>query len=423
MELKPGYKQTQVGVIPDDWDATPISSLLDDNTRITYGVVQPGKDDPTGVLFIRGGDVFDGTIDVEGLRRIPVVVSNQYQRTILRGGEILISLVGFPGESALVPSELAGSNIARQVALVRLSKKHGALNEFICHYLRSPLGKGSLLREAFGSAQQVINLKDVNKFEMPLPAQSDERIAISAALSDVDALLAAQDALIGKKRAIKQGVMQELLTGKRRLPGFIREWEVKRLGALGDTYGGLVGKSKAHFGCGHARYVPFVNVMANVVIDANAFDRVDVGPTESQNRVMRGDLLLNGSSETADEVAMCALVTEDIDDLYLNSFCFGFRIKDVQTVDGLFFTYYMRGPMGRDLVRLLAQGSTRYNLSKKALLDGQLRMPEKNEQVAIANVLSDMDAELTSLQAKRAKTTLLKQGMMQELLTGTIRLV
>jgi type I restriction enzyme S subunit len=242
-------------------------------------------------------------------------------------------------------------------------------------------------------------------------------------LSDVDALLSGLDQLIAKKRDLKQAAMQQLLTGETRLPGFHGEWEVKTLGELGSTFGGLTGKTKADFGEGAGEYVTFMNVISNVVIDCTIFERVNIAPTESQNQVMKGDLLFNGSSETPEEVAMCAVMTTHVPNLFLNSFCFGFRFRDGARADGLFMAYYLRSREGRELMKSLAQGSTRYNLSKIALLKSPLRVPSPAEQIAIATVLDDMDAELAALEARRDKTRALKQGMMQELLTGRTRLV
>lgn len=236
-------------------------------------------------------------------------------------------------------------------------------------------------------------------------------------------MLAKLERLIAKKRDLKQAAMQQLLTSQIRLPGFHGEWEMKRLGTLGSAYGGLTSKTKSDFGDGSGQYITFLNVITNVVIDLNAFERVRVFPTECQNRVIRGDLLFNGSSETPDEVAMCSLMDDDIPDLFLNSFCFGFRLRDGTQADGLFLAYYMRSREGRELMKSLAQGSTRYNLSKGALLDASICLPAVPEQSAIAAVLSDMDAELTALHAQRDKTHALKQAMMQELLTGKTRLV
>ena len=147
---------------------------------------------------------------------------------------------------------------------------------------------------------------------MPIPTPlRPEQHAIAAALSDTDALLSGLDRLIAKKRDLKQAAMQQLLTGQTRLPGFQGEWEVKCLGEIGVTYGGLTGKSKADFGTGAVSYVTFMNVMTNTVIDPTLFEPVNVSPSENQNRVERGDLLFNGSSETPEEVALCSLVTRD----------------------------------------------------------------------------------------------------------------
>ena len=147
---------------------TPLEDLTD-GTPITYGVVKPGetpKDD--GVPFIRGGDIKDGVIDKSSLRTITKEVSEQYKRTLLRGGELLVSLVGNPGEVALVPAELAGANLARQVGLVRLDENR-VNTAYVQYYLRSPHGKGQLAANSLGSVQSVINLKELKKLEIPLP--------------------------------------------------------------------------------------------------------------------------------------------------------------------------------------------------------------------------------------------------------------
>src|SRR5258708_5473290 len=171
MEVKPGYKQTEVGVIPEEWQVTPITSVLQKGTRITYGVVKPGRNDENGVLFIRGGDIFAGNILINQLRTISQAISAQYKRTRLNGGEIVISLVGYPGEVALVPPWLAGANIARQVALVRLDSTLPISGDFICKFLQSDVGRRLLLKESIGSAPQAINLRDINRVVLLLPTK------------------------------------------------------------------------------------------------------------------------------------------------------------------------------------------------------------------------------------------------------------
>lgn len=243
------------------------------------------------------------------------------------------------------------------------------------------------------------------RYALPLPVLTDKAAHLSKRVNAHIQKLGASDA-------------QGLISGESRLPGFVAEWKVKTLGDLGSTYGGLTGKTKKDFGDGSSHYITFMNVMSNVVIDCSAFDRVKVLPSETQNRVQKGDLLFNGSSETPEEVALCAVLNEEVSNLYLNSFCFGFRLRNTEEVDGLFLAYYLRGKVGRELMKSLAQGSTRYNLSKVALLKSVLRIPTLGEQKAIAEVLQDIDSELEVMDQLTAKKRDLKQAMMQSLLTS-----
>ena len=280
--------------------------------------------------------------------------------------------------------------------------------------------KWSSYSEASGVPSLTGNI--IEKIQIPIPPTLIEQTNIAIALSDMDVLIENTEKLIAKKTDIKQGTMQQLLTGKTRLPGFSGEWEVKRLGELGLTYGGLTGKTKSDFGEGAARYITFMNVMTNVKIDCDTFEQVTVSSTEVQNYAMKGDLFFNGSSETPEEVAMCAVLLNEVDNVYLNSFCFGFRFHNRIESSGLFFAYYFRSKEGRELMKSLAQGSTRYNLSKAAFLKSPIRLPPFPEQTAIAEVLSDMDSEIAALERDLKKYQDMKQGMVQELLTGRTRL-
>ncbi|RKU09797.1 restriction endonuclease subunit S [Candidatus Poribacteria bacterium] len=259
-------------------------------------------------------------------------------------------------------------------------------------------------------------------FTVMLPSMQEQR-AIAEVLSDVDGLINALDALIAKKRAIKQATMQQLLTGDTRLPGFSGEWEMKKMGQIGSIYGGLSGKTKTDFEGGNALYVTFLGVLENVILDMRHTERVHVRQGESQNSVMEGDLLFNASSETPGDLAIGAVMGEQLENLYLNSFCFGFRIHDKNKYIPLFFAYYFRGSVGRAIMNALAQGATRYNMSKSQFRDLELSIPSGAEQRAITAVLSDMDAEIAALEQRRDKTIAIKQGMMQQLLTGKVRLV
>ncbi len=199
------------------------------------------------------------------------------------------------------------------------------------------------------------------------------------------------------------------------------EWSVKQIGKIGYTYSGLTGKGKNDFGKGNARYITFLNVLNNPVLRTNIFERVSVSDGEHQNLALKGDLFFNTSSETPEEVGICALLDDDVPNLYLNSFCFGYRLTDPE-VDGLFLSYFFRSKAGRDIMTMLAQGATRYNLSKESFNKTLIAFPPFEEQKKIAEALSGIDDMLGALDEAIAKKRLIKEGLMQQLLTGKTRL-
>ena len=422
-DVPAGYKRTEVGVIPEDWDlcslesvgidpsvkAGPFGSSLTKSSYTPSGYKVYGQEQ-----VIRGdhrfGDYFIGEEKYRQLRSCAV-----------RPGDVLISLVGTAGKALLIPDDAPLGIINPRLVRVRLNQEQ-VNAQFFKYLFESNQVQDALTGHAQGGTMDVLNARILRALRLPTPRLQEQR-AIATALSDADTLIESLDRLIAKKRAIKQAVMQQLLTGQTRLPGFTGEWETKRLGVCGLTYGGITGKNKADFGKGSARYVTFLNVFENVVVKSSLFDTVDIASGEAQNRVSRGDLLFNGTSETPGDLAMGACVDQDYDDLYLNSFCFGFRFHKGTDHDPLFFAYVFRGPTGRQIMNVLAQGATRYNMSKRQFLDLECELPEGDEQREIATTLSDMDAEIGALERRRDKARQLKQGMMQELLTGRVRLV
>ena len=205
--------------------------------------------------------------------------------------------------------------------------------------------------------------------------------------------------------------------------GWIPEdWVCKQIGTIGYTYNGITGKTKSDFGVGNARYITFLNILNNPQIDTKIFERVNITDKDGQNAVIKRDLFFNTSSETPEEVGICSTLTEEVQNVYLNSFCFGFRLTDKE-MDGLYLSYYFRSHNGRALMTMLAQGATRYNLSKENFNKSYIGVPStKNEQHRIAQVLSDIDALIASLSRTIEKKRLIKQGAMQQLLTGKTRL-
>ena len=405
MELTSQFGSAEVETIPAGWKVEPVGEAFDICNSLRLPISQDVRKTMIGQYPYYGPTSVQGFI-------------NEYRVE----GEF--ALIGEDGDHFLkwrnTPMTLLVSgkfNVNNHAHIVQGSKN---LTSWFYYYFSHKDLTNYLTRQ--GAGRYKLTKRTLINIPCVLPPLPEQR-AIAAALSDTDALLSSLDRLLAKKRDIKQAVMQQLLTGKQRLPGFSGEWEVKRLGEMGFTYGGLSGKSKADFGEGSSRYIPFMNIMRNVVIDPENLERVRVAIGEVQNIAKKGDLFFNGSSETPEEVGLCSVLLESLSDVYLNSFCFGYRLREGVESDGTYLAYFFRSNEGRKLVYSLAQGATRYNLSKSNFLKLKMPLPELPEQAAIAAVLSDIDAEIDALQQRRDKTRAIKQGMMQELLTGRTRLV
>jgi len=207
------FKDGHSTSIPASWCEMSLGDLS--AVPITYGVVQPGPNVVDGVPFVRGGDFPNGKIDIGALRKIGKNVASQYRRTQLRGGELVVSLVGYPGACAIVPDDLAGANIARQAALIRPAAEIAA--NYLYQFLRSPIGQARLKKETIGSAQQVINLRDLKEVIVAVPPKREQE-QIAAILADLDAFVELETANLDKLTTLKTHLMSDLLSGRVRVP-------------------------------------------------------------------------------------------------------------------------------------------------------------------------------------------------------------
>ena len=229
----------------------------------------------------------------------------------------------------------------------------------------------------------------------------DEQQSISTYFQHLDALIQSTTKKIESLKQVKAASLQSMFpqegetTPRVRFKGFEGEWEKVLIGKMGVTYSGLSGKTKDDFGFGEARFITFLNVLTNAKIDTSILEPVNVNRDEHQNEVRKGDLLFNTSSETPEEVGMCAVMDEKLENVYLNSFCFGFRVTD-NNIDPTCVAYMMRSHIGRRIMSILAQGATRYNLSKNSFCKAVLVLPKNiAEQRAIASYFTSLDRQIT----------------------------
>lgn len=200
------------------------------------------------------------------------------------------------------------------------------------------------------------------------------------------------------------------------------DWKITSIDKLGKCYSGLSGKSADDFGTGSAYYITFLNVLKNIKVDMDALEKVSVSSGENQNAVKKGDLFFNTSSETPDEVGMCAVLLSDLNNVYLNSFCFGFRLYNTSVLSPLFASYFFNSIYGRRLMSLYAQGSTRYNLSKSSFIKMEIPVPSIKEQQAIAATLSYFDEHIDNLTELIEKKKAIRDGALNDLISGKARL-
>lgn len=419
MVIPEGYKKTEFGVIPKDWEYTIWEKVGDGFTSgaTPYRAIKRYYNG--NIKWVSSGELNYNTI-YKTIEHISLEAKQKTNLKIHPERTFLMAITGLEAVGTRGSCALLGVPATTNQSCMAIYETDKLDTKYLFYYYCKN-GDDLAFKYCQGTKQQSFTAKIVKQLPIVLPKINEQK-AIANALSDADGMIFSLEKLIAKKKAIKQGAMQELLTGKKRLLGFDGEWKDYIVGKMGKFYSGLSGKSKKDFDCGEAHYITFLNVLSNVKIDTTTLASVDVKENESQNAVKKGDLFFNTSSETPEEVGMCAVLDKDLENTYLNSFCFGFRLND-DNHNPLFLSYYLNSSIGRKIMSVLAQGATRYNLSKNNFAETIIQLPTKEEQAAIAAILSDMDNEIKTLEQKLAKTRQIKQGMMQQLLTGKIRLV
>jgi type I restriction enzyme, S subunit len=268
-------------------------------------------------------------------------------------------------------------------------------------------------------SQMNLNTDLIRITSVPIPRSEDEQLAIATALGDVDALLDGLDRLIAKKQDLKQAAMHELLTAHTRLPGFSKAWQPSRLGDLGDFLKGS-GVRKDQAQSGSLACIRYGEIYTHHNDYVRAFASwISPMVAATATRLRCGDLLFAGSGETKEEIGKCVAFVEDVE-AYAGGDIVILRPKGV---DSLFMGYYLNTPLIAAQKASKGQGDAVVHIGSGALAAVQLMLPDGDEQRAIAAVLRDMDADLATLRSRRDKTRLIKQAMMQELLTGRTRLV
>ncbi len=411
---KAAYKQTEVGLIPEDWQCITTAELVEPDAPICYGVVQVGRNTDNGVPIV--AIKYVKAIAYAPLHRTALALERPYSRSRVRRGDVLISIKGTIGRVGVVPTGFKG-NISRELARLRPRPEYSGA--YVAHQLEAGATQARISKEVVGTTRLEFSIATLRKFVLAFPGSLPEQQAIAEALSDADALTEALEQLLAKKHQIKQGAMQELLTGQKRLPGFAGEWVPTPLGAIGEFFKGS-GIKRDEAQSGTLPCVRYGEIYTTHNDHIRVFDSwISAEVAENATRLRQGDLLFAGSGETKEEIGKCVAFLDDIE-------AYGggdIVILRPRGFDSLFLGYALNTAEVNRQKASRGQGDAVVHISAAALAQVVILAPEPEEQSAIATVLSDMDAEIAALEAKLAKARQIKQGMMAALLTGRIRLV
>ncbi len=396
MELKPGYKQTEVGVIPEDWSLRQMGEIV----TFLDGKRRPVKDVDRAKM--RGSIPYYGASGI-----IDYVNEHIFDEELI--------LLGEDGENILsrncrLAFRISGKTWVNNHAHV-LKPDPDLHIGFLVDYLESL----NYDRYNSGTAQPKLNKQTCIKIPIALPPTKAEQEAIAEALSDADALIESLRQLIAKKRQIKQGAMQELLTGKKRLPGFSGEWELKKLGYVSEMGSG--GTPASSFPDYYDGDIPWVSISdmtkGGKVIQSTDRNLSGLGFANSAAQMFPVGTVLYAMYASLGECSIAGI------SLCSSQAILGIRPK--ATLESEFLYYFLTSR--KTIVKSMGQQGTQSNLNKAMVQAFQINLPTFSEQTAIAKVLSDIDTEINMLEIKLEKILQLKLGMMYNLLTGKIRLV
>lgn len=407
-----GFQNTEIGVFPEDWHVTPLRNIV---VLMTNGFVGVAKthyvSHGPGITYIQGFNVLDGRFNLFAIKRVTEKFHAEHQRSCLRAGDMLTVQTGDVGLTTVVTPDLAGAN-CHALIIMRFKSSAGD-SRFYMRLFNSSSGRQSLRTIETGTTMKHLNVGDMLDFVVPVPPLK-EQIAIADALDSIASTIYALERLIAKKQAIKQGMMQQLLTGKTRLPGFSGAWRDVKLHEVASMGSGGTPSSKT------AKYyggsIPWVSIAdmtsTGKYIKATEKMLTQDGISSSAAKLYEPDVVLYAMYASLGE---CSIAVGKV-----SSSQAILGISPGRSLDREFLYYYLTSI--KSIVKDMGQQGTQSNLNAGMVRNFDLRLPALDEQFSISALLIDVDNELDGLAKRLEVARSVKQGMMQELLTGRTRL-
>jgi type I restriction enzyme, S subunit len=415
-QVPEGYKQTEVGVIPEEWRISSVGEEFDVQLGKMLDVAKN-----TGSLkpYIANRSIQWGRFDLSNLP-LMAMSSSDMKRFRLEPGDLLVCEGGEVGRAAIWNALI--EECYYQKAIHRLRPLKGFNLQLMIAFLK--YWSDSDYLTDFVTQTSIAHLTKEKFVQVPLPVPPPaEQQTIAQALSDIDALIASLDKLIAKQRQLKTAAMQQLLTGKMRLPGFSGSW---RKGILGNECS-LITKGTTPTSLGHAfkeQGINFIKIESvtedgNILFEKLAYIDAATHALLNRSQLQEKDILFS----IAGALGRCALVKNDLLPANTNQALAIIRLKTGTQIDQKFLLTYLKSTVIQEYIDTINVQAAQANLSLENINNFEIIIPSIEEQRAIATVLSDMDTAIAALETRRAKTQAIKQGMMQELLTGRTRLV
>lgn len=426
VRLTENNKYTDLGSLPADWDIKSIGDFGPFVTSGSRGWAAYYSD--RGSLFIRITNLSRECIylDLSNVRYVSLKAGDsEAARTELKAGDVLISITADIGIIGYVTQNIpTPSYINQHICLVRFSPDE-ICSKFVSYFLAGEQPQRAFTALTDAGAKAGLNLTTVRNLRFAVPPTLQEQEAVAEALSDADALIEGLESLIAKKRAIKQGAMQDLLTGKRRLPGFKGEWKHFLMPDVCWFQEGP-GVRTHQFTTQGVKLLNGTNIIrGRLDLDSTSrfiSEREANGPY-SHFLAEADDIVIASSGITIDRFhEKVAIVTSQDLPLCMNTSTIRFK-PNTGTLDRRFLFQFLMSSEFKRQIGGQATGSAQLNFGPSHVSKVELSLPAVDEQANVSNVLSIMDNEIAALESKLVKARHIKQGMMQELLTGRIRLI
>lgn len=381
-----------------------------------YGPRFNGNDyDALGnVKTIRGTDIsLDGEILYD---QVPIASLEEsfIKNHILKNGDLVMITTADCGLTGVFRQQ--DINYIPSAYAVKISLIEKANPIYFKYFFQTTIAKNQINR--FVRKATVANLpgSDISKLNINIPSLPEQQ-KIASFLTDVDEVITK----LTKKKTLleqyKKGIMQKIFNQEIRFKDVnskeFPEWEEKKLSDLGFTLNGLTGKTKEDFGEGKP-YIQYKQIFDSSKININKCGFVEITSSDNQTKMQYGDVFFTTSSETPKEIGTASVLLDEVDEMYLNSFCFGFRVKQ-SLLYPPFSQFLFRSNGFRKKMIPLAQGSTRYNISKSSFLKLKVYLPSIEEQTKIANFLSDIDLKIEALGTKIENSKTFKKGLLQQM--------